>query len=283
MMRRRILAALCLCAVLLQHVPLRADQTELPLAPDHETELRYFAKQEALRKAKADAELRNTATAELRKRILAKTRALQEVKGAAEARRILITEAKERSLAQMLFIAKIERQMKEAEERLLAAARKTETDAAIASGNTVPASKLDALKRAKQDLENQPSRALFEIAALPNLAKGLPMTYQQDLLDERPLPIEQIQVTLRPTAGVLADQEAIRRRAKLKADEEVRIKAEVQSRLEIERGLAPKSATKPVARKPKEDRLRELLDLYKKDKISPGQYHAERMKIQAEP
>lgn len=282
-MRNRILAVLCFCAVLLQHTPLRADETELPLAPDHDTELRYFAKQEALRKAKAAAELRDVATIELRKRILAKTRSLQQVKGAAEARQILITEAKERALAQMLFIVKIERQMKEAEERLVAAALKTETEKPIASANTLPLSKEDALKRAKRDLESQPGRALFEIAALPNLAKGLPMTYQQDLLDERPLFIEPIQVTLRPTAGVLADQEAVRRRAKMKVAEEARIKAEVQARLDIERGSAPKSAVKPVAGKPKEERLRDLVDLYKKDKISPGAYFSERAKILAEP
>ncbi len=282
-MRNRILAVLCFCAVLLQHTPLRADETELPLAPDHDTELRYFAKQEALRKAKAAAELRDVATIELRKRILAKTRALQQVKGAAEARQILITEAKERALAQMLFIVKIERQMKEAEERLVAAALKTETEKPIASANTLPLSKEDALKRAKRDLESQPGRALFEIAALPNLAKGLPMTYQQDLLDERPLFIEPIQVTLRPTAGVLADQEAVRRRAKMKVAEEARIKAEVQARLDIERGSAPKSAVTPVAGKPKEERLRDLVDLYRKDKISPGAYFSERAKILAEP
>ncbi|MST00059.1 MAG: hypothetical protein EXS29_01940 [Pedosphaera sp.] len=278
-MRDRILAVLCLCAVLLQHSPLRADETELPLAPDQETEHRYFAKQEALRKAKADAEMRDVATIELRKRILAKTRALQQVKGAVEARQILLVEAKERALAQMIFIAKIERQMKEAEERLVAAAHKSET------ANTLPtvASKEDALRRAKQTLENQPGRALFEIAALPNLAKGLPMTYQQDLLDERPMFIEPIQVTLRPTAGVLADQEAARRRVKLKIAEEARIKAEVQARLDAERGLAPKTAAKPVALKPKEDRLRDLVELYKKDKISPREYYAERAKIVAEP
>ncbi len=278
-MRDRILAVLCLCVVLLQHSPLRADETELPLAPDQETEHRYFAKQEALRKTKAEAELRDVATIELRKRILAKTRALQQVKGAAEVRQILITEAKERALAQMIFIAKIERQMKEAEERLIAAAHKVE------AATTVPAvlSKEDALRRAKQDLENQPGRALFEIAALPNLTKGLPMTYQQDLLDERPLLIEPLQVTLRPTAGVLADQEAVRRRAKLKIAEEARIKAEVQARLDIERGSAPKTAAKPVVLKPKEDRLRDLVELYKKDKISPREYYAERAKIIAEP
>ncbi len=275
-MRDRILAALCLCAVLLQHSPLRADETDLPLAPDWETEHRYFAKQQALRKAKADAEMRDVATLELRKRILAKTRALQQVKDGVEARRILLVEAKERALAQMIFIAKIERQMKEAEERLVAAAHKAETE-------KLPVSKETALRRAKQDLENQPGRALFEIAALPNLAKGLPMTYQQDLLDERPLFIEPIQVTLRPTAGVLADQEAVRRRAKMKVAEEARIKAEVQARLDIERGSAPKSAVKPVAGKPKEERLRDLVDLYKKDKISPGAYFSERAKILAEP
>jgi hypothetical protein len=264
-----------MCAVLLQHATLRADETELPLAPDYETERRYFAKAEALRKAKAAAEMRDAATAELRKRILAKTRAIQQVKGAAEARIILITEAKERALAQMLFIAKIERQMKEAEERLVAAASRPPVGPASLS-------KSEALKRAKQDLEVQPGRALFEIGALPLLAKGLPMTYQQDLLDERLLPIEPVQVPLRPTAGLLADQEAVRRRAKMKADEEARIKAAVKAQLDAERGSAGQSAPKPVSRKPQEDRLRDLLDLYKRDKISAREYQAERMKILSE-
>ena len=49
----------------------------------------------------------------------------------------------------------------------------------------------------------------------------------------------------------------------------------------------PPTAVKPEPKKgpvkPKEQRLKELLQLYLTDKISPRQYHQERAKILAEP
>ena len=43
------------------------------------------------------------------------------------------------------------------------------------------------------------------------------------------------------------------------------------------------SSDQPAGSKTKQQRLAELLELYKADKVSPSEYHAQRAKILSEP
>jgi len=95
---------------------------------------------------------------------------------------------------------------------------------------------------------------------------------------------------------VMAPGKELKRADERKAREEVRktldetgpvkkseAKFPVEAKMSPENGVAT-TMTKPApAPGSKEDRLSELLDLYKADKISPAEYHDQRAKIIAEP
>jgi hypothetical protein len=60
-------------------------------------------------------------------------------------------------------------------------------------------------------------------------------------------------------------------------------KAEAVPSMKSAPGLPPLEAPPPVVSAYKEQRLQELLQLYKEDKITPDEYHTQRAKILAGP
>lgn len=239
-----------------------------PSALDAEIEARFNAKRDALRRAKNAAQEINFSFDELKRQFAAKREALQAAVLQTRDRAKFILSAKSRALMEVAALSKYIIERQEAEARAIALVTKM-----LEEEN--PHLHTDQMLLAKLEAELVAAKPVADLSDLPILAYGLPMNYLP-VITPRTEEIFAKQTSFAPATPTLAEREEARRKLEAEAETKRKIEAEVQ------RLMAQKDPTKQKA-SPKEKRLSELLNLYKADKISPGEYYSRRSKILGEP
>jgi len=169
--------------------------------------------------------------------------------------------SKARALAETQLIAKITSERQAAEElAITAVVRKLE--------QKNPNFREEALRLSKQDAEQNQAESVTELLDLPILNNALPMTYHQG-----GAPRDNLVAKISPTRPKVAqavqsnpDQQAVERAVKQRLA--------LRKTTDIARQVKARQAEE--AHKSLETRRQELIDLYKKDKITASEYYQRR-------
>ncbi|MBL67909.1 MAG: hypothetical protein CMO74_05580 [Verrucomicrobiales bacterium] len=256
-----VLAGWLLCGPLINGADRKPQATPSPLE----------ARQDAVRQAKDRIQARHLAFDVVKQRYEAKRRALDGLLDAAKSRQQKISalaaiarqkqdqinNEKARTLVEERLIAKIIRERDAAEELAIAAVIRS-----LESEN--PNFRDNAIRVAKRQAEQAEAGMVTELLDLPVLNNALPMTYYQggvptDNLVAKIMPTEIFTppITIRPDKETL--ERSIKQRMSLRKVADI---ARQQQALKAEQ-----------AHQNRESKLKELIDLYKKDKISAAEYY----------
>ena len=256
------------CGVFVFTWLLANDEIVTPSSLESENEARFRSKQDALRRAKNAAQEINFSFDELKRQFATKREALQKAVEQARGHAQYVLSAKSRALAEVCALSKFIVERQQAEARAIALVEKM-----LEQEN--PHLNTDMMLLAKFEAELGSAQPVEDLENLPLLAHGLPMNYLP-VITPRADELIAKQTSFAPTPPTPAEREAARRQIEAEAETKRKIEAEVQ------RIMAQKPQAQPKAT-PKEKRLSELLNLYKADKISPGEYYSRRSKILSEP